>query len=129
MAIVHRHQAVQAQVGAQEARGERVAVAAGDIGAAAVADQAGQRQAAADLEDAFTGTHVSQREPRRQRQPRRPGQAEQRPGGGRDSDPACVVVRIVELPAIDEGSDEQVVNAVDRDASLVSGVAGHVCAS
>jgi hypothetical protein len=53
MAVVHRRQRVQAQVGSQKARGQRVVVTGRHIGPAAVAHQAGQRQAATDFQDAL----------------------------------------------------------------------------
>jgi hypothetical protein len=59
--VLHGRQMVQAQVLLQEGLGQRVAVTGGDVAPATMDDQAGQRQATTELQDAlalqFKGLH------------------------------------------------------------------------
>ncbi len=70
---------IQAQVFDQESRRERMAVAGGDVRAAPVADEARQRQPAADFEDPFADEHGTQRQTRGEMRAGWPQHAEQRP--------------------------------------------------
>jgi hypothetical protein len=45
------------------------------------------------------------------------------PSPGRTS--RCVAVRVVELLAIGQRADQQIIDAVDRDLRLVGVIAGH----
>jgi hypothetical protein len=79
--VLHRGQVVELEVFQQESRRQRMAVAGRDVAAAPVHDQAGQRQAAAELQDAFAfefkGQHGMGQYPAR-----RPQQPENGPGRG-----------------------------------------------
>src|SRR5450432_968380 len=99
--VLHRLEAVQAQVLAQEERRQRMPVACRHVGAGAMADEARDSEPAADLEDALAPTHRPLGQPRREPQLGRPDQAEERPAGRRDAHLLGDAVVVGELLAIE----------------------------
>jgi len=79
-------------------------VAGGDVGPALLQDEAGEANPTTDLENLFAGdgkaTHLLG-----EREPRRPHDAKERPGGGGDSNPFGATVRVGELLPIAKGSN------------------------
>src|SRR5664280_2345496 len=92
--VRQRREVVEAQVLAQEARRERMAVARGDVGPAPMPDDAGQGEAAAHFEDPLAGAHRPRGQARREMRARRPEQAEQGPRRRRDAAPLGLAERI-----------------------------------
>jgi len=125
VAVLHGFEAVQREVVGEEFAGQRMAVAGGDVVAAAMCRQTRQPEPAADLEDAFAGAARSRRQPGRELRARGPGQAEQRPCGRGDAEALRHAERVGELLAIEKGADEEIVGARDLDAFLLGAVAGH----
>ena len=123
--VFHRRQSVQAQVIGKKVLRQRMAVARRHVGAAAVADEAREGQAAADLEDALAGRDRPGGEPRRELRARRPEQAEQRPRRRRDAEPLGGAVAIGVLLAVEQRADDEVVDPGDRDPFLLGQIAGH----
>jgi hypothetical protein len=109
-------QRVQPQVLQQEARRQRVAVAGGHVVAAAVAHEAGEREAAADLEHARPQHHRMRRHARSQLRAGGPQQAEHRPRRGRDALRGGRARGVGELLAIAQRLDDEIVGTRDGDA-------------
>jgi hypothetical protein len=101
-----------------------VAIASGDIGAAAMADEARQGEPATDLQDPLAGADRPEREARRQVRTGGPQQTEQRPSGGRDAHALRFAERIGILLTIGERTNDEIVNAGDGDPLLLGPVAG-----
>ena len=123
--VFHRRQAVQAQVLGQEDLRQRMAVARGDIGAAAMAHEARQGEPAADLENPLARRDRARAQPRREQRARRPEQAEQGPRRRRDAELFGSAFVVGELLAVEQRADDEVVDAGDRDPFLLGPVAGH----
>jgi ABC-type glutathione transport system ATPase component len=85
-------------------------VARRHVGAAAVADEARQGEAAADLEDPLAGRHRPRAEAGREPRARRPEQAEHRPRRRRDADPLGRAVVVGELLAVEQRADDEIVD-------------------
>jgi hypothetical protein len=126
MAVAHRRQLVQPQVLQQEGTGQRVDVAGRDLGAAAVADQAGQGQAAADLQDALAVDQGADRHRGGQVQPGGPDLAEQRPLRARDAQGLGRTGGVGELLAVQQRADLQIRRAIDGERLNVDFIAGHL---
>ena len=128
MPVGQRWQVVQAQVFLQKGARQRVAVAGGHVGAAPVAHQRGQCQAAADFQNALAGRHWVARHARRQVRARRPQQPKQRPAGGRYAALLGLAQRVEKLLAVQQRTDGEVVHPVDRNAFVLEQVTGHQAA-
>ena len=123
--VLHRRQIVQTQVLLEKALRQRMAIAGGDVGAPAMADEARQREPATNLQNPLAAGYRPERDARRELRTGRPQQAEQRPRRGGDAQALRFPERIEELPTIGERADDEIVDAGDGDAVLPGPVAGH----
>ncbi|SPE24071.1 hypothetical protein SBBP1_260028 [Burkholderiales bacterium] len=123
--ILHRWQIVQSQVLPQKAFRQGMAIACGDIGASPMADKARQGEAATDLEDPFTRAHRTKRDTRCQEQTGRPQLTEQRPRGRGDAQAIRLPKRVVELLAVQQRADDQIIDTGNRNVLLFGLVAQH----
>ena len=108
MPVTQGRQTVQAQILAQERAGQGVAVAGGHVGAAAVPNQAGQRQAAADFQHALSDHHRVQGHALGQPCARGPQQTKQGPHGRGNAQAEGGAIRVVKLLFVQQGADPQV---------------------
>lgn len=125
MAVFHGRHVVQAQVVAQETRGQRMAVAGRHVHAAPVPHQAGQGQAAAHLQHALACAHGPQRQMRRQLRARGPEQAKHRPHGRRNAHPQGQAQGIKKRLTVEQRTNHQAGNTGHGNALLLGFVAGH----
>jgi hypothetical protein len=102
-----------------------VDVAGRHLRTAPVAHQAGQREPAADLQDALSRPHRPHRHRGGQVQTRWPDLAEQRPLRGRDAQRRGGAGRVGELLVVEKGSDLQVRGTRDGERLDLDFVTGH----
>ena len=112
--VSHRGQLVQRRVVGEERFGQRMMVGGEHVGTAVLQHEAGQREAATDLEDALAVDRMAAHR-FGEHAPGRPHLPEQAPLRRRDADAFGVMVRIGELLQVAERADPIVVVAEAQD--------------
>ena len=123
--VLHRHEAVQAQVVAEEAGGQRMAVARRDVGAAPVA-RPGWRAPGRSRSRGSSRPESPAAAPAARRAARPRATASRTAASRRrDAEPLGGAVGVGELLAIEQRADDEVVDAGDRDPFLLGPIAWH----